>query len=702
MKRNCSSIHSRIKPLLTRLATHVISFVVALTLAACANGNSGGGGAPSSVALPSYCSSIPLKTYSPSHTISGKAYYEYRVMGDGQVSDSQRSITVASGVATNPYTMSVNGTAVTMTCTVSGSTACSTASTAATNFAAALNADSTIAATMTVTASSGTITIAPKTEGDPVTTTLTTGNLTYASLSPNSTLNPNPHKDPNPIRYALVAAYDPAGAMAQCAETDSTGSFTLRLPQDNQTYTIKVYTMSNNANNTAYVMTTPTANTPYSISTTVVANSSQSSLRLLAKATGTLEGGAFNILDQVANAQNYLRTQTTSCNQSGQSNYFPDCDPVTTIPLISIYWSPGLTPAVYQVSSGPISYYLNGKSQLYIGGGLNGDFDNTDTDHFDNSVIIHEYGHFIEDQFGNPDSPGGSHNGNSIIDPRLAWGEGWADFFQAAVLNSPVYRDTFGHIGCTGSPPSGQSSCYGVAFNENLDTSPSIDIPSAAGEGNFHEFSVTRLLYAVVKPGAAANFSEIWTALHGPTLGMKAVTDRFKSIGRLHKIQQSIVGHSDWSTYRTNEKHASDLSGYATPFISTGCTTTNQAMNILMTATDNGSFDRSDQFNNNDFYYYTHPGGVLSLGLSWSGSAKADLDLYVYKEGYVFGIKSHIVASSVAVNFATSGSETISASIPAGNYIINVMAYTGSYTSTGTYSTHYNLTANGLPVCPAP
>jgi hypothetical protein len=683
--------------------SHASAFLILLGFAATgcssSSGGSGGGGA-SSKPLPTYCPYLPSKAFSPAWTIQGKAYYEFRVMGDGEVSDSKRTITVAAGIAGDAYTLSVNGTSHTYTCAGTLGSNCATATAAASWMATNINADySGIAA---ATASGANIVVSPVTEGDALTTTLTTGNFTYPTLSPSAALNPNPHKDPNPIRFAEVSVTDSAGNVVQCAETDSAGAFSFQLPRDSSTYTIRVLSGSNNSSNTAYVMTNPTANDLYSISTTVVASANSSNTRLVAKATGSLEGGAFNILDQISNAQSYLRTQTANCSSSGQTNYVPDCDPVTDIPMISVYWTPGLTPAVYRGGTGPISYYLNGQRTLWIQGGLNGDTDNTDMDQFDNSVIIHEYGHFIEDMFGRPDSPGGSHNGNAVIDARLAWGEGWADFFQAAVTGNPYYRDTFGHIGCSGTPPSGQSSCYGASFNENVDTSPTLDIPTATGEGNFREFSVTRLLYAVVKPGGTKNFSEIWTALHGPTSGMKAVADRFKSIGRLHKIQLATAGHSDWSSYRTTEKQTGDLSGYGTPFNSS-CASTSQAMAVRMTAADNASFAKSDQFRNNDFYTYAHPGGTFNLQLSWSGANQVDLDVYIYKEGYAYGDSSSMAASSAVNNFGTSGTESISTSLPAGNYMINVMAFTGNYAaSTATYNTTYNLTLNGAPVCPTP
>lgn len=673
---------------------------------ACSLGGGGGGGGngPSQKPIESYCPHLPSKTFSPGVTITGSAFYEFRSNGNGPVSDSVHTFTPSPTTNGTVYQITINGTAISSTCA-----APCTAASAVTGLTSAVSANNSLPVTASGTS---TLILTPKSEGD----TITYSALSNLTDTPDSSASPAViHADPKPIRYAEVRVVNSGGTLANCAETDGNGAFTVQVPSDGGAYTIYVMARSNNANNTAYVMNNPTDNVPWSISTSVTASGSPT-VRLIAKATGDLMGGAFNILDQIYNAQNYMRTQTANCNQSSSANYYPDCDPFVSAPIVNTYWSPGVTPAIYEGSTGGISYYgtPNGYESfrgLYILGGINGDTDNADMDHFDNSVIVHEYGHFIEYNFGRMDSPGGSHSGNAIIDSRLAWGEGWADFFQGVILGTGVYRDTYGHVGCSGSNAQGLPGCTGISFNEDLNLNPSTcagtchDVPTAAGEGDFREFSVARLMYQVAKSSGTSKFSEIWTILHGPANGMKVVADRFKGIGRVHKIQQAITGHADWSALRTTEKQAGDLSGYGTPFSSSGCSSTSQAMAINWDyLKDDGSFATSDQFRNNDFYYYSHAGGALSVGLSWSGSSVADLDIYIYPQGYVYGDTKGWSGASNATTTATSGSESVAVNVPAGLYMINVMAYTGGYPygSNGTYNTTYNLTVNGAPVCPTP
>lgn len=695
-----------------RFAQVATATLALLSLAACSfgPGQTGGGGTRAQKPIAAYCPYLPSRTFSPAVTVSGVAYYEYRSNGNGPVADSVHTITPSAATITQQYQLSINGTAVSFACDVA---ACS-ATYAVTKLSEAINANSALPVTASGTS---TMILTPKNAGQAIAITA----MTRVADTAESYTSPNniTHADPNPIRYAEVQVTDSSGTIVQCGETDSAGAFSFQLPANGSSYTVSVLSRSNNSYNKVYVLSDPYENTSYKVSTTVTASGSPTP-RLLATATGETIGGAFNILDQIYKAQDYMRTQTDGCNVSTNANYYSDCSPFSVAPLVNVWWKLGVTPSTYEGGSSGISYYgsPNGSASmkgLYILGGINGDSSNADMDHFDNSVIIHEFGHYIEDTYGRMDSPGGSHDGNSVIDPRLAWGEGFANFFQGVILGGTgSYRDTYGHVGCSGSNQQGLPGCTGASFNESLDVSPGTcgtcrDKPTASGEGNFREFSVARILYKAAKTGGTSKFSEVWTALNGPTLGMKVVSDRFKGVGRMHTIERAMSGNALWTALRSGESQYGDIGDYSTSFNTTSCATTSKAMAIRVqsAAIDDGSFSTSDQFRNNDFYYYSHPGGQLTLALSWGGGQVADLDLYVYPQGYSFG--TGWSATSQSLTTTTSGTENISVGLAAGNYIINVMAYTGRfaangsggpYSASGTYNTTYNLTINGSPLCP--
>lgn len=55
-----------------------------------------------------------------------------------------------------------------------------------------------------------------------------------------------------------------------------------------------------------------------------------------------------------------------------------------------------------------------------------------DADAFDWDVLLHEVGHAVSRANGFNDSPGGTHTFAAVVAPKLAWAEGYSNFFQAA------------------------------------------------------------------------------------------------------------------------------------------------------------------------------------------------------------------------------------------------------------------------------
>ena len=78
--------------------------------------------------------------------------------------------------------------------------------------------------------------------------------------------------------------------------------------------------------------------------------------------------------------------------------------------------------------------YLTDKAMLALDG------DPLDDDAYDDAVVAHEVGHHFEYAHAYSDSPGGYHDGR-YTDPRLAWSEGFANAFAAAVTGVPSYVD---------------------------------------------------------------------------------------------------------------------------------------------------------------------------------------------------------------------------------------------------------------------
>jgi hypothetical protein len=510
-----------------------------------------------------------------------------------------------------------------------------------------------------------------------------------------------------PIRFAEVRVTDGGGNVVQCAETDANGNFSFAMPADGATYHVAVASRALNSQIKVSVLNHPENNTPYEVSMAFTTNANKTLTPIVAQADqafdASISGGAFNILDDIYQANVWLRTQTANCGAS-----LINCQAFSVAPKITAYWAAGFNPGVYFGGDRAISFYLPGQSTLLILGGMNGDVDNSDNDQFDNSVIIHEYGHFIEDIYAKTNSPGGSHNGDSILDPRLAWGEGWADFFQAAVTGNAVYRDTYGTA----------SGSFGVYFNADITSqTDGMDIPASPDEGIFHEFAITRTLWGAIAPHPISNiasqengingglrvpFRELWYLFTNTNVGFKSKAFHFRNMG-LWLRNQSTLNLEDLSPARSAELISSSQDHYAIPVTSTGCAMTN-TITGYREPYDNGSFATSNLARSNHFYHIHHNGGSAGFTMRWTPSHEAtDLDLYLYNETYVFGDTTTMSGISNNSITCTGGSTCTRSlyvgSLPPGDYLLDVMVFT-QY-SAGSTST-YNITYNGGQICPDP
>jgi hypothetical protein len=112
-------------------------------------------------------------------------------------------------------------------------------------------------------------------------------------------------------------------------------------------------------------------------------------------------------------------------------------EPTAVFPPLDAFWSTGNTTAMGTPDDGGIgtSYYTSNPD----GGTPNpslfllGDADE-DTEEFDDHVVLHEWGHYFEDNFSRSDSIGGQHGLGDSLDPRVAFGEGFATALAAIGL----------------------------------------------------------------------------------------------------------------------------------------------------------------------------------------------------------------------------------------------------------------------------
>jgi hypothetical protein len=94
--------------------------------------------------------------------------------------------------------------------------------------------------------------------------------------------------------------------------------------------------------------------------------------------------------------------------------------------------------------------------------------DPSDPDQWDDSVIMHEWGHSADDYYSCDDNPGGDHYIDALVDdPELAWGEGYPDYYQSAVRNANSYPEASWYFDMNGA------GTGGIMVNlENYDLKP--------------------------------------------------------------------------------------------------------------------------------------------------------------------------------------------------------------------------------------
>ena len=188
-----------------------------------------------------------------------------------------------------------------------------------------------------------------------------------------------------------------------------------------------------------------------------------------------------------------------------------------TFPALAVNWSPDNVPQSGDAALGQIgtSHFSPNDDQIYILGK-----DGIDTDEFDSHVIVHEWGHYFENNLSRSDSLGGPHSSGDILDPRLAFGEGYGNAIAAMLLPETMYADT--------SWAGGTLSAFG--FDAETPPGPTDDQDPSA----FSEATILRLLYDLFDSGSSEPFDQVGVGLgviHDVLVGPEKTTSALTTIG---------------------------------------------------------------------------------------------------------------------------------------------------------------------------
>lgn len=204
--------------------------------------------------------------------------------------------------------------------------------------------------------------------------------------------------------------------------------------------------------------------------------------------TSNEAAGAFNLMDVFTSGGEFI-------------NSLAGTNPT----LLNAYWEVGNSYGTWYCSGAGDPLCPQGED-IYVLNEASGD-----TDEYDDDVLWHEYGHFIAAKLSKDDSQGGVHylDGNDY-DLRLAWSEGWGDFFPAAVktwLNS--------------TNPALLSAVSSMPLSQYIDTAGnavgiSFDIGNNSGAPYIYssnEVAVANILWRIMKE-TTSKMSGVWDVFY--------------------------------------------------------------------------------------------------------------------------------------------------------------------------------------------
>jgi len=299
------------------------------------------------------------------------------------------------------------------------------------------------------------------------------------------------HPMMTPIRSARVEVFSRSSqSIVAVSETDSRGRFSVPVPFD-ANLTVRV--LSRLRSNDIRVADNTNQGQVYVISADIDGRVARSDVVL---ADNTRMSGAFNILEMIKRSNDLLET----------------ADPNLVPPSLAIFWSSrnAKGAGIINIGQGLIgtTYFNVSTNTAYVLGDRS-----DDSDEYDDAVIIHEYAHLLASKFSRDDSPGGSHSLGDMLDPRVSWSEGWANFFASAVRNDAIWRDSRGPNGATllrydleDNVPAGDShpgywseasvdTILWDLYDDHADTADDVQFPFAQIWAAFTDLRTDRFVY---------------------------------------------------------------------------------------------------------------------------------------------------------------------------------------------------------------
>jgi len=452
-------------------------------------------------------------------------------------------------------------------------------------------------------------------------------------------------------KYLVVKALDENSQVLAQATTDHKGEYTIYVPEDTPVKIRAYARMFKEGVWDLSVVDNTNLKSMYVIEGALYNSGKNTTRRNLHAASGwdgqqysgTRNAAPFAILDSI---------NTVMQKVVGAS-------PDIVFPQLTINWSVNNVSVGGDTALGQIgtSSYTSDDGNMWILGDAN-----SDTDEYDDHIIIHEWAHFFEDKFSRSDSIGGGHSSGDALDIRVAFGEGFGNAMSAIATDDPIYFDTSGYNQASG-------------WYMNIESAP------AQNPGWFSEASIQRILYDLYDSNnegsdqANLGFRPIFNAMVDKERNAKAFTSIFTFINALkseNSSQKSIIDqvvasesintiHDAYGNHRSNTANGV----FTQPLYRT--------LEVGKWVT---------QCNRNDYGVYNKLGNrtymkvnidsddIYTFGAKPYGSSYGDPDIVLYKAEYPYDIKGMSPLEG-------ESSDALTMNLEKGEYMVEV--YDSSY-----------------------
>ena len=359
--------------------------------------------------------------------------------------------------------------------------------------------------------------------------------------------------------------------------------------------------------------------------------------------SGTRSAAPFAILDSI----NTIMQKMLSAN------------PDIVFPQLTVNWSVnnvsvGGDPTLGQIGT---SSYTADNGEMWILGDAN-----SDTDEYDDHIIIHEWSHFFEDKFSRSDSIGGMHSSGDALDIRVAFGEGFANAMSAIATDNPLYFDTSG-------------------YNQSSGWSMNIESDPAQNPGWFSEASVQRILYDLYDANnegldqLSMGFTPLYDVMVHQERNSKAFTSIFSFISAL-KSQNSGDANAIDQVVRSeqispiNDAYGSQRSNQANGVFTAPVYRTLQVGKALVQCNKN-AYGVYNKLGNRTFMtVHINKSGVYTFSAQPYGASYGDPDIVLYETNYPYEIKGMSPLEG-------QNSDSFAMELDKGNYMLE--AYDNSF-----------------------